>query len=1718
MPTRGKRILEDFDPNKSDPEDSDYDASTARPSRPKPSKPQRSRTTRKKARSGYAGDGSEDVSDEEVTEESSDEGSAPEEPEPEIDARTGRPIRRAKKNRPTYEESDEDEKESDESDVALPATKRQRSGKSLVVKLNVPPKQTTTRTTRARSGSMSTKRPPTASEARGTRRSSRIAHDETETIVALTDSGRHADIIRQGTRSPDEFILRATKGGDKASRKTPSSPILEQEEDSSARTKDEPMEDTNINDPAISDAQEASHMSIDPEIAASREEIITDADGEDEDEEPKQTSKTKRGIDELDNDEDEEPAVVPDSGEDEDYGHKSGPARKRRRLVQRRDEKQDEKLSSKPPNQKDNLAPGRGLRSRSTRQTRSHRSKRDDESSDFEPGPEEGAEENVSDSEESISSPRKPSQPNEDDSDNKARRAGRPGKLREASRRNSDEHDSEVADELAEELEDLRSSRPRRKQPEILFEEARPQTRKRKPVDYRILRPDLAIPLEDDGPPTATTPSKRARLGAAGARNWSLFSTRGPFGGTGAIGEPEKVAAAGGADSDSSDDERMQQPRIPGVGGTVGMTPTSVVPTGFGLFPGQAFNDPAQGPSGTPANHGKIKDKALLTDADPLGVDQNVTFDAVGGLGDHIDKLKEMVMLPLLYPEVFQQFHITPPRGVLFHGPPGTGKTLLARALSNSVSSSGKKVTFYMRKGADSLSKWVGEAEKGLRLLFEEARKTQPSIIFFDEIDGLAPVRSSKQEQIHSSIVATLLALMDGMDGRGQVIVIGATNRPDTVDPALRRPGRFDREFYFPLPSLEARKSILNIHTKGWKPPVSDALKHELAQLTKGYGGADLRALCTEATLNAVQRKYPQIYKSNEKLQIKPETIQVAPKDFMISIKRIIPSSQRSATSGASPLPKSVEPLLRAPLKEIQNLIGELLPRKKSLTALEEAEFEDAEQDGSFEAERMQQEFERSQIFRPRLLVHGLAGMGQQYLTAAVLNSLEGVHVQSFDLSSLFSDSSISPEATIVRLFTEVRRHRPSVIHIPNVDAWYQTLTDSARSTLLGLLRSLAPTEPVMVFGTLESNEPTDLQMIKDLFGYSKSNQYLLGKPRREYRNEYYSPLKHWINMSPTDFPEPAERKKRVLEKLAPVPPEPPKPPPPQSAAEIKAQKKKDHFTLNMLKVKLQPIMDQIKLKNKRFRTPAIEPEKIAYIYEEEDPTVVTTDLPQEQRQAARFRPYEKGFDANGEPGLVEQATGKFIYNMEIVTIEERLSNGYYKRPKDFLADIKKLTKDAKAINNQERLLKAKDLQATVEVDIATFFDHNEPAFTAECEAVYLREKQREKEQVEKAKRQAEAEGRALVPFQTNVPPDNNDESTQQSSGPIVLGPPVTNGVRHFPLPVTPIHTQPHVSQPSSGLTNGVSGGLSDLSHQTNGNSVPSRGEHAQESSGHQSTARETQGSSFGPSAQTRPPETHTGPPSLQQRLSYPGSLSQQSAFTPLAEGSNPHMYANDASSTSSDKRVSGSSGLINTQSTHSKRAGDGPDLSIHHPHIDDSTYKDLPDTQELMNSQSQGTHHASNLESPRHSQNLHSSPPQPPVPPFPRPHASGIHSLLNASPPITTVAKIPDHPPHLVDLHVTERFLDELLAKTSACTVEQSEQVYSALMSEIWRTRGEWNRVKVAEGMRELLDATLADMQDCQDFGPGSMEYREPVEHAPGPSGYLAGGIGSDSAYGPSN
>uniref|UniRef100_A0A0A9WJZ3 ATPase family AAA domain-containing protein 2 n=1 Tax=Lygus hesperus TaxID=30085 RepID=A0A0A9WJZ3_LYGHE len=261
-----------------------------------------------------------------------------------------------------------------------------------------------------------------------------------------------------------------------------------------------------------------------------------------------------------------------------------------------------------------------------------------------------------------------------------------------------------------------------------------------------------------------------------------------------------------------------------------------------------------------------------------------------------------MVLLPLLYPELIAQMQLSPPRGVLFVGPPGTGKTLLARALANEGSRGAHRpVTFFMRKGADMLSKWVGESERQLSLLFDEARRLQPSIIFFDEIDGLAPTRHTKTEQTQAALVATLLALLDGLEDRGNVVVIGATNRPDTIDPALRRPGRFDQELVFPTPDKAARRHILRILTSSTLLPPShphqQEMLEEMVEHTEGCTGADLKALCTEASLNRLRSALPHLYTSSSRLGfVMPSCsqLQLRREDFFAAMQRITPSLQRS--------------------------------------------------------------------------------------------------------------------------------------------------------------------------------------------------------------------------------------------------------------------------------------------------------------------------------------------------------------------------------------------------------------------------------------------------------------------------------------------------------------------------------------------------------------------------------------------------------------------------------------------------------------------------------------------------------------------------------------------------------------------------------------------------------------------------------------------------------
>lgn len=1106
MPARGKRTAADFDPNKSDSEDETYGQSSSKPPRSRPSKSRTGKPSRKRQRRGYDGDDSSDDDELMSTSEVSviDSSEDPEEEEKVEMGASGRPRRKAVQNTKPIIDDDSEEIEDDEVlEVTRPSPVKKASDrmKSRWVKIQYEPGKSPIpeaypplrRSERTRSGSAPISRPTSSGAPTGAiRRGSRRARANAD-LVALTQ------------QNPPEASKRPTRGGKGPKKGVASSQPEADDMDNAPK------------DQQSTDELQKDHYQPRREIPASGESLEEEPEELDdrliEDEPPKRTAgevKDSADLLEIPESGDEVAIGNQDNQEDEDEEPINQPRRSGRRHSSG---VSGLSVDAGPSTRGKKLLLGK-------RKTRGSQRSGNQESSDFEPPAGEAEEEDISDSEDSAS-PRKMSQAEGEDSSPLGRGAKR-HKPNTRSRRVSNESDEQ--DELQEELEDLNPRRRQRahKKLDIIMEQRHHNRRRTKPgVNYNIMNSnqDIAEYLEDveAEPVTQGTPSRKARGGAGFGR--SLFSTYGPFGGAGGptpvLGGSTGLGAVGGADSDSSDDERMQRPK-PGatsLGGAAGMTPTAASAGAVGGFPAPAGQlhgmDPVQGAAaGTPANFGKIKDKQALADADPLGVDQNVNFDGVGGLQGHIDQLKEMVALPLLYPEVFQRFHVTPPRGVLFHGPPGTGKTLLARALASSVSSQGRKVTFYMRKGADALSKWVGEAERQLRMLFEEARKTQPSIIFFDEIDGLAPVRSSKQEQIHASIVSTLLALMDGMDGRGQVIVIGATNRPDSVDPALRRPGRFDREFYFPLPNTEARRAILDIHTKGWEPPLKDNFKDEIARATTGFGGADLRALCTEAALNAVQRRYPQIYKSNEKLQIKPESIKIDAKDFMISIKRTVPSSQRSTASAAAPLPNHIEPLLNDTLERIKHVVGEILPQNKPLTALQEAEFEDAENDHGMRAEQMQQEFERARIFRPRCLIRGDPGMGQQYLASALLHHFEGLHVQAFDLPTLLGESANSLEAAIVQFFTEVRRHKPSVIYIPNVDVWYHTVGETVISTLCGLLRTLAPTDPVMLLGVTECDEASlDGRMIKDLFGFSKKCQFGVSRPSKVSKHPPSSPF-----------------------------------------------------------------------------------------------------------------------------------------------------------------------------------------------------------------------------------------------------------------------------------------------------------------------------------------------------------------------------------------------------------------------------------------------------------------------------------------------------------------------------------------------------------------------------------------------------------------------------------
>ncbi|KAJ8522586.1 hypothetical protein ONZ45_g853 [Pleurotus djamor] len=1082
--------------------------------------------------------------------------------------------------------------------------------------------------------------------------------------------------------------------------------------------------------------------------------------------------------------------------------------------------------------------------------------------------------------------------------------------------------------------------------------------------------------------------------------------------------------------------------------------------------------------AGTPSNLGKVRSDSALADADPLGPSQNVTFEDVGGLDEHIHSLKEMTLLPLLYPEVFQNFGITPPRGVLFHGPPGTGKTLLARALAASCRSNGQGISFYMRKGADCLSKWVGEAERQLRLLFDEARNTQPSIIFFDEIDGLAPVRSSKQDQIHASIVSTLLALMDGMDGRGQVVVIGATNRPDAVDPALRRPGRFDREFYFGLPGLEAREKILGVMTKQWKgwgasstkgkekastPEVnliepagaqveeqvedqpSQLVKdklHGLAKLTKGYGGADLRALCTEAALNAVQRRYPQIYKSTDRLLLSPESIEIQLRDFMISIKKLVPSSARSSASAAVPLPPQFVPLLSDHLEKVKEVINRVLPVSKRRTALEEAEFEDEGEEGALDREMTLQSMEKLRIYRPRVVIHGDLGMGQGYIGAGALHHLEGFNIQSLELGTLMSDSTRTVEAAIVQLFVEAKRTQPSIVYIPSLLGWCAATTDTARSTVRAMLDTLAPTDPILLLAVVDgpfSSLPSD---VKAWFGPTRDNRIQLTSPTFSQRSAFFSGLIHDIKRPPNLFPDGIKRRKRVLEELPIAPPLEPRKP---TAAELAVQAESDQKQITFLKHRLGAILAELKRKFKRFAKRATQ----EYNFDVEPPVfavaappveVVIPEAPPHEPNAMDVVEVDNNMPdqavpetqvteplINGHidpipddpfaPQQQEQAQLVPLFDMDLERMQTDLWKEKYLTGQDFLDDLGKIVHNATVRSHEDldRMAKAQSMYVAAQVSIQDF----EPHFRLECERTAVRERQRREER-RKLKEMNKASNDGVPPTLNGV--GHNGPLTRRSAR--------ANGQQPEISITDPVKLERKLKRQR---TDGASG------HDTNGSE-----EEGSERAMKRSKTADEEDRDKDPldCLAEREPATAVDGVGIPQPVVHFADGIRTAPSTPpppppaAASSSQPPATANtddmvvDAAPTVShgfDPM------LLNPAPVNPTVASPSMTPS---PIVDDST------------------------------------PPVPPPPAAPK----------SPSPIIVERTPSPPLPDFTIDHAALSSFEQELCTKTTALNIEQLEQLRAMCLSCVWRHRMEWDRGSLINELSTLVQGFVEEIEEFLD------------------------------------
>ncbi|MBT3417066.1 CDC48 family AAA ATPase [Candidatus Woesearchaeota archaeon] len=399
----------------------------------------------------------------------------------------------------------------------------------------------------------------------------------------------------------------------------------------------------------------------------------------------------------------------------------------------------------------------------------------------------------------------------------------------------------------------------------------------------------------------------------------------------------------------------------------------------------------------------KISSKAIeIADEAPI---PDVTYEDLGGLADEITKIREMVETPMKHPELFQALGIEPPKGVLLHGAPGTGKTLLAKAVANE-----SEANFMLINGPEIMNKFYGESEKKIRQIFEEAAEKSPSIIFIDEIDAIASKREDTHGEVERRVVAQLLTMLDGLNTRGNVVVIGATNRPNSLDEALRRPGRFDREIIFGVPDQKGRLEILKIHTRNM-PLGKDIDLKEIARLTHGFVGADIQSLAKEAAMNVLKRNLPSL-KIKEKEKIPQEflgKLRITDKDFKDALKLVRPSAMR-------------EVLVEKPNVTWDD-IGGLEKLKQELKEVVEWPLNHAEA------------FERIGIKAPKgVLLYGPPGTGKTMLAKAVANESEAnfISIKGPELISKWVGES---EKGIRKIFEKARQASPTIIFFDEIDA-----------------------------------------------------------------------------------------------------------------------------------------------------------------------------------------------------------------------------------------------------------------------------------------------------------------------------------------------------------------------------------------------------------------------------------------------------------------------------------------------------------------------------------------------------------------------------------------------------------------------------------------------------------------------------------------------------------